>query len=56
MNLKFLILKKKIECGRMFLFIRCLYNAYRMDISRNCVNQIKYKQTNIEKIINAKLI
>lgn len=43
MNLKFLILKKKIECGRMFLFIRCLYNAYRMDISRNCVNQIKYK-------------
>lgn len=43
MNFKFLILKKKIECGRMFLFIRCLYNAYRMDISRNCVNQIKYK-------------
>lgn len=43
MNFKFLILKKKIECGRMFLFIRCLYNAYRMDISRNGVNQIKYK-------------
>lgn len=43
MNFKFWILKKKIECGRMFLFIRCLYNAYRMDISRNGVNQIKYK-------------